>query len=326
MKKLNQLLNQNPASEFGFGNTSNESGQRILNKDGSANINRIGEPRFNVVNIYHSLITISWTKFIFVVFSFYFILNLIFSLLYYFLCPDTIAGMIYTTELEKFLEIFFFSSQSLTTVGYGRLNPTGIIASSIAGIESMMGLLGFALATGLLYGRFSRPTAKLLYSENIIIAPYAHPTFSKEAPTALMFRITNARKNQLIEVEAMVLFSYNQNVNGVIQRKFTNLKLEISKINFLALSWTIVHPINEESPLYNLAEKDLEELEAEFMISIKAIDDTYVQQIFNRNSYYWKELIWGAKFISMVTKSDTGKTIIDLKKISQIEKIEFEHA
>ncbi|MBK7684430.1 MAG: hypothetical protein IPJ26_19080 [Bacteroidetes bacterium] len=326
MKKLSQILNQSPVSEFGFGNTSNGSGQRILNKDGTANIKRIGEPRFNVVNVYHSLITITWTKFIFVVFVFYFFLNLFFSLIYYFLCPDAIAGMMYNSELEKFTEIFFFSSQSLTTVGYGRLNPTGLFASSIAGIESMMGLLGFALATGLLYGRFSRPTAKLLYSENIIIAPYSHPTYSIGTPTALMFRVANARRNQLIEVEALVLFSYNQNVNGVSQRKFANLKLEITKISFLALSWTLVHPINEESPLRNLTEKDFKELDVEFMISLKAIDDTYAQQIYDRNSYFWNELKWGAKFLPMTTKSDDGTTTIDLKKISKIENIEIKNA
>ncbi len=324
-KKLSQILNQSPASEFGFGNTTNESGERTLNKDGTANIKRIGEPHFNVVNIYHSLITMSWLNFSILVFGFYFFVNLLFSTLYYILCPDAIAGMIYTNEAEKFLEIFFFSSQSLTTVGYGRLNPTGILASSIAGIESMMGLLGFALATGLLYGRFSRPTAKLLYSENIIIAPYSHPTLSVDSPTALMFRVANLRRNQLIEVEALVLFSYNQNVNGVIQRKFANLKLEVAKISFLALSWTLVHPINEESPLRNLVENDVEELDAEFMISIKAIDDTYAQQIFDRNSYFWKEMKWNAKFLPMVSKSETGKTIIDLKKISEIENIEIEH-
>lgn len=320
-KNPNPLFSQSSSGEFGFGNTGNASGQRILNKDGTANIKRIGEPRFNVVNVFHSLITMSWWKFNILVFSFYFVLNLLFTLTYYLLCPDAIAGMIYTSEKGKFLEIFFFSSQSLTTVGYGRLNPTGSIAGTIASIESMMGLLGFALATGLLYGRFSRPTAKLLYSENVLISPYHHPVHSINAPTALMFRIANARRNQLIEVEATVLFSYNETVNGATQRKYANLKLEVAKINFLALSWTIVHPINEESPLRDLTAKDMEVLDAEFMVSMKAIDDTYVQQIFDRNSYHWEELKWNAKFASMIGKADNGATTLDLKKISQLENI-----
>lgn len=320
-KKLSQLFNQNSGGEFGFGNTRNASGQRMLNKDGTANFKRIGEPRFNAVNIFHSLITMPWWKFNLLVFSFYLLLNLLFSFAYYLLCPDAIAGMIYANEKEKFLEIFYFSSQSLTTVGYGRLNPTGSIAGTIASIESMLGLLGFALATGLLYGRFSRPTAKLLYSENVLISPYHHPVHSINAPTALMFRITNARRNQLIEVEAKVLFSYNETVNGATQRKYANLPLEIDKINLLALSWTIVHPINEESPLRDLTEKDMEILDAELIINIKAIDDTYVQQIFDRSSYHWEELKWNVKFAPMIGKDENGATTLDLNKISQLENI-----
>jgi inward rectifier potassium channel len=320
-KKLSQLFSQNSSGEFGFGNTRNASGQRILNKDGTSNFKRIGEPRFNAVNIFHSLITMSWWKFNILVFGFYFLLNLLFTFAYYFLSPDAIAGMIYTSEKEKFLEIFYFSSQSLTTVGYGRLNPTGSIAGTIASIESMMGLLGFALATGLLYGRFSRPTAKLLYSENVLISPYHHPIYSINAPTALMFRIANARRNQLIEVEATLLFSYNETKNGVIQRRYANLKLEIPKINLLALSWTIVHPINEESPLRDLTEKDLEALDVEIMVNIKAIDDTYVQQIFDRSSYHWEEIKWDVKFATMIGVDQHGATTLDLKKISKLENI-----
>ncbi len=324
-KKLNSLFSQNSSEEFGFGHTTNSSGQRILNKNGTANISRIGEPRLNLINIFHSLIKMPWWKFSIFVFGFYFALNLLFTLAYYFFCPNAIEGMIYANEGEKFLEIFFFSSQSLTTVGYGRLNPTGIAASSIAGNESMMGLLGFALATGLLYGRFSRPTAKLLYSENVLITPYLHPTLSKNAPTAFMFRVANARRNQLIEVEATALFSYNEIINGITQRKYANLKLEIAKINFLALSWTIVHPIDEASPLRDLTEKDFKEIDAEFIINIKAIDDTYVQQIYDRNSYYWNEMKWQSKFTSMIGKSTDGKTTLDLKKISKIEIIKNQH-
>jgi len=320
IKKNNQLLKQNSNSEFGFGTTSNTDGQRILNKDGSANINRLGEPRFSLVNIYHTLISISWWKFSLLVLSFYLSFNLLFTLAYYFICPDDIAGMIYNNEREKFMEIFFFSSQSLTTVGYGRLNPTGIIASSIAGLESMIGLMGFAMATGLLYGRFSRPTAKLLYSENIIIAPYTHPTLSVSAPTALMFRIANARRNQLIEVESLILFSFNETEDGNTRRKFATLNLEVSKISFLAMSWTIVHPINEESPLKDLSAQDMQDLDVEFLVSIKAIDDTYSQQIFARNSYKWTELKFDSKFTTILSKSNHGKTNIDLRKLSATEK------
>jgi inward rectifier potassium channel len=229
--------------------------------------------------------------------------------------------MTFKTETDRFLEIFFFSAQSLTTVGYGRLNPVSLIDSTVAAIESMVGLLGFALATGLLYGRFSRATAKLLYSDNIIVAPYKHIRFP-EADKALMFRILNARKNQLIEIEAQIMFAYNEEVNGSVARKFQQLKLETEKINLLAMSWTIVHPIVPESPLYGLTKEDIESVDAEFVVNIKAIDDTYVQQVYTRTSYTWKELAWGVKFDSVISKNQQGITTIDLKKISSFKSAE----
>ena len=314
--RLVKILKRNEAPEFGFGTNSNESGQRILNKDGTANIARLGEPHFNVVNIYHTLITMNWWKFNLVILLYYFVLNLIFSLAYFYLTPDQLTGMVYQTPGEHFQEIFFFSAQSLTTVGYGRVNPTGTLASSLASLEALVGLMGFALATGLLYGRFSRATAKILYSENILITPYTHPVKSIDAPTALLFRVANARRNQLIEVEAQVLFAYNEDVNGKISRKFQQLTLEISKISLLAMSWTITHPINPESPIYGLSPSDLEQLDAEFFVSLKAIDDTYVQQVYDRTSYKWDELIWNAKFEPVITRTEDGRTAIDLRKLS----------
>lgn len=314
--RLVKILTQQETPEFGFGNTGNNSGQRILNKDGTANIIRKGDNRFSPVNIYHSLITMSWWKFMLLILFYYVFINLLFTLTYYYLTPNHLAGMIYSNEFERFEECFFFSAQSLTTVGYGRINPVGLIASSIASLEALIGLMGFALATGLLYGRFSRPTARLRYSENILLSPYTHPEHSKDAPTAFMFRIVNARNNQLIEVEALVLFAYNEESNGKTIRRFQRLKLEVEKINFLAMSWTIVHPVNPQSPLAGLSPKDLEELDAEFMVSIKAIDDTYVQQVYARTSYKWDEIIWNAKFESMLERQAGKPLTLDLGKLS----------
>jgi inward rectifier potassium channel len=320
--KLVKIFKRQESPEFGFGTTTTEGGQRILNKDGSANIVRLGEPRFSWLNIYHLLITMKWWKFNLVILFYYVTVNLLFTLIYYCFAPDQLAGMVYTNEWEYFQEIFFFSAQSLTTVGYGRINPMGTFASSLASLEAMIGLMGFALATGLLYGRFSRPTAKLLYSDNILVSPYHHPTKSADAPTALMFRVANARNNQLIEVEALVLFAYNEEQNGKLVRRFQRLTLEVEKINFLAMSWTIVHPINQESPIKNLTPEDFKHLDAEFMVSIKAIDDTYVQQIYARTSYKWQEMLWDSKFESILTRNEDGRTAIDLRKLSSYQPVE----
>ena len=282
LRKINTTSN---APETGFGTTVNAPNQRFMNKDGSPNIARLGEPRFQVINIYHSLITMSWRRFNVLVLSFYFCVNLLFTFIYIIVDANKIQGMLYSTRVEKFWEVFFFSAQTLTTVGYGRLNPIGISTSTVAAIESLLGLMGFALATGLLYGRFSRPTARLIYSNKALIAPYRHRKFDFKAMTAFMFRIANARRNQLIETEVQIIFSYNSEEDGKIQRRFQTLDLEISKTSFLTLSWTIVHPITENSPMQGLTLDDLENLEAEFLISIKAVDDGYAQQVYSRSSY-----------------------------------------
>ncbi len=319
--RLARIRRKEDAPEFGFGSISTSNDQRMMNKDGTANVIRLGEPKFSIINLYHSLVTMPWWKFNISVLGIYLITNFLFAVIYYVIDPAGLGGMTFKTETDRFLEIFFFSAQSLTTVGYGRLNPVSLIDSTVAAIESMVGLLGFALATGLLYGRFSRATAKLLYSDNIIVAPYKHIRFP-EADKALMFRILNARKNQLIEIEAQIMFAYNEEVNGSVARKFQQLKLETEKINLLAMSWTIVHPIVPESPLYGLTKEDIESVDAEFVVNIKAIDDTYVQQVYTRTSYTWKELAWGVKFDSVISKNEQGITTIDLKKISSFKSAE----
>jgi inward rectifier potassium channel len=229
--------------------------------------------------------------------------------------------MIYQTAADKIWETFFFSAQTLTTVGYGRLNPSGLSASTLAACESFTGLMGFALATGLLYGRFSRPTAKLLYSENALISPYRHKRFDMQDMTAFMFRIANARNNQLIEIEAQVLFTYNQERNGEIIRSFQVLDLEIAKVSYLSLSWTIVHPITEKSPMYGLTAEDLLNIDAEFMINIKAVDDGYAQQVYSRSSYKADEIVFNAKFVSAISRLESGLSAVDLKKISEYDMI-----
>ncbi len=317
-RQVAKIKRNEDAPEFGFGSISTSNDQRTMNKDGSANVIRLGEPKFSIINLYHALVTMPWLKFNICVLLFYMIINLFFAILYFLIDSNGLGGMTYHTESEKFLEIFFFSAQSLTTVGYGRLNPVSLADSTIAAIESMVGLLVFALATGLLYGRFSRATAKLLFSDNIILAPYKNARFTT-ATNALMFRILNERKNQLIEIEAQIMFAYNEEVYGSVVRKFQQLKLETEKINLLAMSWTIVHPIVPESPLFGLTQEDLESVDAEFIVSINAIDDTYVQQVYTRSSYTWKEVKWGVKFESVISKNEQGITTIDLRKISSYQ-------
>ncbi len=296
--------------ELGFGTQVSQAGQRLINPDGSSNVIRKGLRNFQPINIYHTLITISWWKFNILVLTAYLFLNMVFGGIYLFLGTEQISGMNHGNRLWEFWECFFFSAQSFTTVGYGRLSPVGFEAQMLASLESLLGLLALALATGLLYGRFSRPTARILYSKNALFSPYRDIK-------GFMFRIANARNNQLIEVEAQLILSLITDINGKVQRTFHNLELERSRISLLTMSWTIVHPLNENSPLKNFTPEDLVQGDAEFMVMIKAIDDTYAQNVYARSSYRHEEVVWNARFEPIIGQHASGRTFVDLTKLSQ---------
>lgn len=304
-------------SELGFGTKTSSQRSRLINKDSSFNIDRIEQSRFGSVSIYHSLVTMTWWKFTLFVVVYFIVINLLFTCLYYFTGPGGLKGIEGTTEYDKFLGAFFFSTQTFSTVGFGSISPSSHTASSIAALESMIGVLGYALATGLLYGRFSRPKVRLLFSENAIIAPF-------KDGKAFQFRIANKMRNsQISDMECRVTLAKLENENGVMIRRFRPLELELKKIVFFPMTWTINHPIDENSPLWGMTEKDLIESDAEFMILLNGFDDTFAQTVNTRYSYTHEEVIYGAKFISVFGQNKNGQVVQDLNKISQFEKVAF---
>lgn len=299
------------SNDLGFGTKNTDS--RSLNKDGSFNVKRIGLPRFRPYEWYDRLILMSWGKFLLMIVALYVLVNFIFAGLYVLIGVEHLAGIEGKTTGERFLDAFFFSSQTLTTLGYGRISPTGALASTVAAFESMLGLLGFAMATGLLYGRFSKPKANILYSTHAIIAPY------RETQRGLMFRMTNKRSNQLIEVEVDVTIAMVE--PGASNRSYYPLNLERKKINLFPLSWTLVHPIDENSPIYGMSEQDMIDQEVELFILVKAFDDSFSQTVYSRTSYLGKEIIWGAKFIPMFSLQADSSTNLDMRLIDAIEHV-----
>ncbi|HYK76714.1 MAG TPA: ion channel [Daejeonella sp.] len=305
-----------PDNDLGFGIIPTVNNQRMLYKDGRSNIKRTGLPFFRTTDTYNTLITMSWTRFLLVILVVYLLVNVFFAYLYVFIGIEHLKGADGRTPLYQFFDAFFFSAQTISTVGYGHISPEGLSAGFLAAFESMLGLLAFALATGLLYGRFSRPSAKITYSENMVIAPYQNGK-------GLMFRLANFRRNQLIEIQAEVILSMNMNENGKIIRRFWPLDLERNKISLLTLSWTIVHPIDEKSPLFGLNSKDMEEGGAEFLVLLKAFDDTFSQTVHSRTSYQHKELIWDAKFKRVITTDLEGILTLDIAGISDYERLDL---
>jgi len=312
-KKSRKISMPEEVTDLGIGNKVLDSDQRIVTKEGKFNIERRGISFFKSFSIYHYLISISWLKFCSLILMAYLLVNIFFALLYLAGGVENFEGIEINNTLDLFLNVFFFSTQTFTTVGYGRINPVGVYPNIISSIESLTGLLSLALATGLLYGRFSRPVAKIIYSDNAIIAPF-------KGLNAFQFRIANMKNDHdMIDVETEVILSKEQNNS----RKFYNLKLEYRKINFFNASWTINHIINEESPVYGLSEKDLKDSDCEFLILIKGYDNTFAQYVNSRYSYRYDELIWGASFANIYGRSEDGRGMIELDKISLIEKAEL---
>lgn len=312
-RKGSQAPKEEEFRDLGFGTKAVENNRRLLNVDGSFNVKRKGLSFFRSWDIYHTLITMSWTRFVLMVFVSYLVVNFIFAMLYMAVGLEHLAGVLGESVFARFLDSFFFSAQTLTTVGYGRISPVGASASTVAALESMIGLLGFALATGLLYGRFSRPQAKILYSEIGIIAPY-------RGGRGFMFRIANLRSTQIIELEAGITLSMLKPDRK--SRTFDNIKLERHRVNFLSLNWTIVHPIDEDSPLYGMSEEEFNRSDAEFIVLIKGFDDTFSQTVYSRSSYKFHEIKWSVKFSSMVD-GEEGMSVLHLDKISDVEPAEL---
>ena len=307
----------NPEDDLGFGYQPVMKNQPLINKDGSPNVKRKGLSFFNTADNYHKLITMSWIKFWGLVLSVYLVINMLFSLIYVSIGPDSLFGHHIDGELNRFWEAFFFSAQTISTVGYGHISPRGMAANSIAAFESMMGLLTFALATGLLYGRFSRPYAKIIYSKNIIVAPY------NDNCRGLMFRLANERMNILVDLSIEVVFSYNEEVDGKLVRRFFPLELERKLVSILTLNWTVVHPLNENSPLKGMTLADLKKSEAGFAILLRSFDDAFSQTVHSRTAYISDEIVWGAKFRPVFDRDADGRIILDLGKINHYDLVDL---
>ena len=287
---------------------------RAINKDGSFNVRRRGLHGL-AGSIYMHLVNLSWPRFWGLVALAFLTANILFALVYTVLGSDSLRAAENDIGLGFYGKAFFFSVHTLTTVGYGDIYPLGLAANLVASAEAALGLMGFALATGLLFARFSRPNAQLVFSHRMVVAPYRDGH-------SLQFRMANRRNNVLTDVLAdMMLMTVEQDAEGQLRRNFVELKLERSKIFFLALTWTVVHPIDESSPLKGLKKADLERLQAEVLILIRGYDDSFTQVVNTRYSYRWEEVEWSARFAPAFDVAPAGHLVLDLDRISATSSI-----
>ncbi len=317
MALLKRSRNLKQEMNTGYGTNPGSTGGRFINRDGRANVIKKGVSILYRYSWYHTMLGLSRTKFLLLLLVIYTAVNLFFAGIYYLIGIEHLAGVHEGPPFKNFTEVFFFSAQTFTTVGYGRISPVGFMASAVSTFEAFLGLLSFAIATGLFYGRFSRPQIFLRFSDKALIAPY-------QDGTAFMFRLAPYRNNNLSEVEVKVTMAITTEENGKQTDRFFDLRLEFSRITGLPLSWTIVHPIDEKSPFYGLTAKDIAGTDMEVMVFVKAFDQVFSNNVVTRTSYISSEIFWGGKFRMMYYPSgDKNQTILDLAKLSDFEKVEL---
>jgi len=301
-------------ADLGFGSVvARESRQRLLNRDGTFNVKRDGLRFLESLSAYHYFLTISWPRFLAWTIGGYVVTNALFACIY------VACGAHALTKFEneplplRFVDAFFFSVHTLATIGYGNMAPANLAANIVVTIEAVVGLLGFAVVAGIVFARFARPVARILFSRNAIIAPF-------RGGRAFMFRIVNQRSSQIVEMEAKVLLSRRKREESP-DREFLPLKLERDHVVFFPLSWTIVHPIDDDSPLRDWDSEDLMECDSEFLILLNGFDETFSQTVHTRSSYKAGEIVWGARFRSMFNPPDEdGALSVDIRKLHDIER------
>ena len=244
-------------------------------------------------------------------------MNVLFAGAYLACGPQALVGTGADMMGGRFGRAFFFSIETFATIGYGQLAPNGVPANLVVTVEALVGLMYQALATGLLFARFARPTADILFSRHALVSPYG------DEGTALMFRIVNRRRNEIIGLEAQVLYSAMEpDGRGGMVRRYTALPLERNKVTFFPLSWTVVHPIDETSPLAGKTAAQLERAEAEILVLLSGIDEAFEQTVHARSSYRADEIVWNARFQSMFLAMDAKSHVsVDISRIHEIESV-----
>jgi inward rectifier potassium channel len=313
---LRPVPTDDPNLDLGFGSVvARESRKRLLNRDGTFNVRREGLGYWEALSTYHYFLTISWPTFLGYVAGAYVVLNALFAAAFVACGAGALTGFSNESATERFTRAFFFSVHTLATIGYGNIVPVTLAANLLVAFESLVGLLGFAIIAGIMFARFARPRAEIAFSEVAVIAPY-------RGKTALMFRIVNKKRNEIVEMEAKVLLARRKRGGQVTDRDFIPLKLERERVVFFPLAWTIVHPIDETSPLNTCSPDDLRNLDAELLILLNGFDETFSQTVHTRSSYKVDEIVWGATFRNMFNPLDADGTVsVDIRKLHEVDPV-----
>ncbi len=280
----------------------------IKNQDGKFEIIGMGAWYSYWRDPYHLLLTIPWTGFLLITCVSYIAINLIFALAYW-LGGDCIAN----ATPGSFIDLFFFSVQTLASIGYGAMYPKTLYSNIVVTIEAMIGLVGIALMTGLAFARFSRPSARVIFSRVAVIIPY------NGVPT-LMFRTANQRRNLILEAQMRVYLMRDEiTAEGEFIRRFHDLKLLRNQTPSFTLSWLALHPIDESSPLYGMSADSLIQTNTNIVISVSGIDETVAQVVHARHQYTARDILWNNRFVDIFHHTSDGHRYIDYKYFHDVE-------
>ena len=299
---------ENNEDDLGLGDkVARVPGTRLINNDGSFNVVRRGLSLFAP---YQNLVEMSWLRFIGMTLASYTVCNLVFALGFYLIGTDHLNGVRGgLTGWGPFLECFYFSIQTFTTVGYGAIAPISAASNALATLLALFGWVSLALVTGLFFARFSRPTQLIVFSERAIVAPL------RDGGQSLQFRIANKRDGNLINLTARVVLTWLEDEGGELNRRFQPLDLERDFVSLFPLNWTVVHPIDAGSPMNDWTREDYCRRFSELLITIEGYDRTFAQQITIHNSYTYEEMEWNVRFRPMYQEREST-TELYLSRIS----------
>jgi inward rectifier potassium channel len=307
---------EDPSSDLGFGRVVSEQRQlRLLNRDGSFNVQSRGRG-LHAFLAYSNLVSTTWNRFFLFVAIVYLTLNGFFAVGYVLCGQGGLVNTLDTGIYSPFLKAFFFSIHTSATIGYGSTVPVGVPTNVLVALESVVSLLGLAVVTGLVFARFSRPIADILFSKNALM------TYLGDL-RSFQFRIINSRNNQIIDLHVRLLVSrFENNASGTAVRRYYPLRLERESVVFFPLSWTVVHPIDRDSPLFGVTEDELCASGAEFLILLTGMDETFSQVVNTRSSYRANEVIWDAKFTDIFVYDPEGRMAgVDIKRFHDTTRV-----
>lgn len=259
-------------------------------------------------DLYHSLLTLPWWAFLLGLAFVYLGLNVLFATLY--LRGD---GAIANARPGAFSDAFFFSVETLSTIGYGQMSPATLYGNVVMTVEALFGLTLLAVVAGLVFARVSRPTARVIFSKVAVVTPY------NGVPT-LSFRLANERRNQILEAQVSVTLVRDERTpEGEWMRRFYDLQLARQRSPIFAMTFTVMHPIDPASPLWNATAASLTAEAAEIVVTVTGIDETLSQAVHARTSYLAHEVVWGHRFADVFTQTEDGRLAIDYRRFHDTE-------